>query len=53
MVDQLAIDVRGLSRHFGNFVAVKDLSFTVKQGEPNVLPAGANKPIVYTSVVLT
>ena len=33
MVDQLAIDVRGLSRHFGNFVAVKDLSFTVKQGE--------------------
>ena len=33
MVDQLAIDVRSLSRHFGNFVAVKDLSFTVKQGE--------------------
>ena len=27
--------------------------FNVKQGEPNVLPAGANKPIVYTSVVLT
>ena len=33
MVEQLAIDVRGLSRHFGHFVAVKDLSFTVKQGE--------------------
>ena len=28
-----AIDVRGLSRHFGSFVAVKDLSFSVKQGE--------------------
>lgn len=29
----IAIDVRGLSRRFGAFVAVKDLSFTVKQGE--------------------
>jgi ABC-2 type transport system ATP-binding protein len=29
----LAIDVRGLSRTFGSFVAVKDLSFSVKQGE--------------------
>ena len=28
-----AIDVRGLSRRFGSFVAVDDLSFTVKQGE--------------------
>jgi ABC-2 type transport system ATP-binding protein len=28
-----AIDVRGLSRRFGSFVAVKDLSFSVKQGE--------------------
>jgi ABC-2 type transport system ATP-binding protein len=28
-----AIDVRGLSRHFGSFVAVDDLSFSVKQGE--------------------
>jgi len=28
-----AIDVRGLSRRFGNFVAVDDLSFSVKQGE--------------------
>lgn len=28
-----AIDVRGLSRTFGSFVAVKDLSFTVRQGE--------------------
>lgn len=28
-----AIDVRGLGRNFGSFVAVKDLSFTVKQGE--------------------
>ena|SRR5688572_10005934 len=27
--------------------------FNVRQGEPNVLPAGASKPIVYTSVVLT
>jgi hypothetical protein len=27
--------------------------FNLKQGEPNVLPAGAAKPIVYTSVVLT
>ena len=33
MVDRLAIDVRGLSRRFGSFVAVKDLSFNVKQGE--------------------
>ena len=33
MVDQLAIDVQGLSRRFGSFVAVKDLSFNVKQGE--------------------
>ena len=29
----VAIDVRGLSRHFRSFVAVKDLSFSVKQGE--------------------
>jgi ABC-2 type transport system ATP-binding protein len=28
-----AIDVRGLSRRFGSFVAVRDLSFAVKQGE--------------------
>jgi ABC-2 type transport system ATP-binding protein len=28
-----AIDVRGLTRRFGSFVAVKDLSFAVKQGE--------------------
>jgi ABC-2 type transport system ATP-binding protein len=28
-----AIDVRGLSRQFGSFVAVKDLSFSVEQGE--------------------
>jgi hypothetical protein len=27
--------------------------FNVRQNEPNVLPAGASKPIVYTSVVLT
>src|SRR5687767_7148246 len=33
MVEPLAIDVRGLSRHFGSFVAVKELSFSVKQGE--------------------
>ena len=33
MVDPVAIDVQGLSRHFGSFVAVKDLSFSVKQGE--------------------
>jgi len=29
----LAIDVRGLTRRFGQFVAVNDLSFSVKQGE--------------------
>lgn len=28
-----AIDVRGLSRRFGSFVAVKDLSFSVEPGE--------------------
>jgi drug efflux transport system ATP-binding protein len=28
-----AIDVRGLTRRFGSFVAVDDLSFSVKQGE--------------------
>ena len=28
-----AIDVRGLTRTFGSFVAVNDLSFSVKQGE--------------------
>src|SRR5262245_47162820 len=28
-----SIDVRGLTRRFGNFVAVKDLSFSVKPGE--------------------
>ena len=33
MVEPLAIEVRGLSRQFGSFVAVKDLSFSVKQGE--------------------
>jgi ABC-2 type transport system ATP-binding protein len=33
MVDVLAIDVRGLSRRFGSFVAVQALSFSVKQGE--------------------
>jgi hypothetical protein len=27
--------------------------FNVRQGETNVLPAGAAKPIVYTSIVLT
>ncbi len=30
---RLAIDVRGLTRRFGTFVAVNDLSFSVKQGE--------------------
>ncbi|HEX4912308.1 MAG TPA: ABC transporter ATP-binding protein [Vicinamibacterales bacterium] len=30
---QNAIDVRGLTRRFGSFVAVNDVSFTVKQGE--------------------
>ncbi len=29
----VAIDVRGLSRRFGSFVAVDNLSFSVKQGE--------------------
>ena len=29
----VAIDVRGLTRKFGDFVAVNDLSFSVKQGE--------------------
>src|SRR5918996_2776328 len=33
MVPKDAIDVRGLTRRFGSFVAVKDLSFSVKQGE--------------------
>src|SRR5688572_1257695 len=33
MVEPLAIDVRSLSRRFGSFVAVKELSFSVKQGE--------------------
>ena len=32
-MSELAIDVRGLTRRFGNFVAVDDLSFGVKQGE--------------------
>ena len=32
-VEQPAIDVRGLSRRFGDFVAVDDVSFTVKKGE--------------------
>ena len=32
-MDALAIDVRNLTRRFGAFVAVKDLSFSVKQGE--------------------
>ena len=32
-MSELAIDVRGLSRRFGSFVAVDDLSFSVKQGE--------------------
>jgi ABC-2 type transport system ATP-binding protein len=30
---QNAIDVRGLTRRFGSFVAVNDVSFTVRQGE--------------------
>jgi ABC-2 type transport system ATP-binding protein len=30
---ELAIEVRGLTRRFGSFIAVKDLSFAVKQGE--------------------
>ena len=33
MREDLAIDVRGLTRRFGNFVAVNDLSFSVKPGE--------------------
>lgn len=32
-VPQEAIDVRGLTRKFGDFVAVNDLSFSVKPGE--------------------
>ena len=32
-MSELAIDVRGMTRRFGNFVAVDDLSFSVKQGE--------------------
>jgi ABC-2 type transport system ATP-binding protein len=32
-MSDLAIDVRGLSRRFGSFVAVDDLSFSMKQGE--------------------
>jgi len=32
-IHALAIDVRGLTRRFGTFVAVDDLSFSVKQGE--------------------
>ena len=32
-MDGVAIDVRGLTRKFGAFVAVDDLSFSVKQGE--------------------
>jgi ABC-2 type transport system ATP-binding protein len=32
-MSDLAIDVRGLSRRFGSFQAVSDLSFTVRQGE--------------------
>ena len=32
-MSDLAIDVRGLTRNFGAFVAVNDLSFSVKQGE--------------------
>jgi ABC-2 type transport system ATP-binding protein len=32
-MSSLAIDVRGLTRWFGSFIAVKDLSFSVKQGE--------------------
>ena len=32
-MSELAIDVRGLSRRFGSFVAVNDVSFSVKQGE--------------------
>ncbi|HET9373160.1 MAG TPA: ATP-binding cassette domain-containing protein, partial [Vicinamibacterales bacterium] len=30
---QPAIEVRGLSRRFGDFVAVADVSFSVEQGE--------------------
>jgi ABC-2 type transport system ATP-binding protein len=32
-MSDIAIDVRGLGRRFGSFVAVDNLSFTVKQGE--------------------
>ena len=32
-MSELAIDVRGMTRRFGNFVAVDNLSFSVKQGE--------------------
>ena len=32
-MSDLAIDVRGLTRRFGTFVAVDNLSFSVKQGE--------------------
>jgi ABC-2 type transport system ATP-binding protein len=32
-ISSAAIDVRGLTRRFGSFVAVKDLSFSVQQGE--------------------
>jgi len=32
-MSELAIDVRGMTRRFGNFVAVDNLSFSVRQGE--------------------
>lgn len=31
--DQIAVDVRGLSRHFGHFKAVDDISFQIGRGE--------------------
>lgn len=44
-MDEITVDVRNLSKSYGNFKAVDDISFTVKKGEIFGLlgPNGAGK----------